>query len=68
VARHSESVVRGADNAQRGFRKVQALARFGHTAFFGHGHQQLEVSTFQFRTHVHMSVVHRLDENKQSIS
>ncbi len=44
--------------AQRGLREVQAFSGFGHAAFFGHGHQQLEVSDFQFRTHIHMSVVH----------
>jgi len=37
----------------------------GHAAFFGHSDQQFEVSDFQFRAHIVMSVVHRIPENKQ---
>ena len=37
---------------QRGLGEVQAFARFGHAAFFGHGDQKLEMPDFQFRTHI----------------
>ena len=37
-----------------GLREVKALSRLGDAAFLGHGHQQLEVTDFQFRVHFHV--------------